>query len=98
MEYASGYEDATAIGASPLTADTDSFEVHGESILRRAFPFSPVSDEENLVNRRYGAMDVIGQAKRGVFGMDGNGIIHFTNRSFPFLHGSSDRMFEAPHE
>ena len=94
-EYASRYEDFTSRGAKLLAISTDGPEEHEKFRIRCAFPFPLLSDKDKNVSRAYDVLSFSGMSKRAVYIIDGDGMIRFATKTFPFLYPATERLLEA---
>lgn len=91
-----GYRDNldvfTELGVQILAINPQKLRSHERFAEKHAFPFPLVSDPGGDTCRAYGALSLLGQAKRALVLVDTDGRVAYHRTDFPLFHRSAEEL------
>ena len=83
------------LGLQVLALNPQSETSHERFTKRHDFPFPLVSDPKGVLCRRYGALNLLGMAKRALVLVGRDGRIKWRRTDFPVFYRSADDLRDA---
>jgi len=87
-EVRDSFHELSRLDAAIFGISTDALESHQRFRDKHRLPFKLLTDATGHVAKRYGALGLLGRAKRATFVIDKQGVIRYANVQLPFFRPS----------
>jgi peroxiredoxin Q/BCP len=94
-DYRDHLEDFAGLGVRVVAINPQGLESHQKFAARHALPFPLASDADKRVCREYGALGLLGMAKRALFLVAQDGRVAYAKADLPIFRRSADELREA---
>jgi len=94
-DYRDNLEGFADLGVRVLAINPQSLSSHQEFARKHALPFPLLSDEDKSVCRAYGAIGLLGMAKRALVLVGRDGRVRWRRSDLPIFHRSADELRET---
>ena len=91
-DYRDNLDVFAELGVQILAINPQRLRSHEKFSAKHAFPFPLLSDAGGAVCKAFGALNLVGQAKRALVLIDRHGTVQYSRSDFPIFHRSAEEL------